>query len=84
MLNLFITIYYGYNMPKQNRLLNLTETFNEMLIQLVSINMFLFTDFVLSEDVKYMVGYCMIFQIVLILIFNLSFVFYFGLRVAYS
>ena len=74
MLNIIITIYYGQYMPKQKKLLNRIELANEMLIQSVSVHMFLFTDFILDEDTKFAIGFVMVGFIGLLLLSNLVFI----------
>ena len=70
-------------MPKQLRLLNVVELINEFLIQAVSVHMFLYTDFIHDETTKFGIGFSMIGFIGLVLLYNLSFVFYFGLKSTY-
>ena len=78
MLNIFVTIYFGKYKPKNTKLQNRIELMNELLIQLVSVHMFLFTDFILDEDLKFAIGFIMVSFIGVLLIFNLAFILYFG------
>ena len=47
-------------MPKISRLQNALEVFNEFMIQCVSVHMFLLTDYISDENIKYGVGFIMV------------------------
>ena len=64
----------------QRKLPNKIELCNEMLIQSVSVHMFLFTDFILDEGTKFVIGFVMVAFIGLLLGFNLIFILFFGFK----
>ena len=51
-----------------------------MLIQSVSVHMFLFTDFILDENAKFAIGFAMVLFIGLLLAFNIIFILYYGVK----
>jgi hypothetical protein len=59
-MNILMTIYQGSNMPLNTRYSNLIELWNEFWIQMATLNLMLFTDFVLTFENKYMYGWSFI------------------------
>lgn len=49
-LNLFMGIYIGYNASKKSPSLNRVDLFNELFIQILTIHVVLFTDFVSDPE----------------------------------
>ena len=64
----------------ESRLKNNIEVFNEIIISVSTLHLVFFTDFVLDKEVQYMYGWSMLGFIVLCIIVNMSFVFYFGFK----
>ena len=59
-LNLFILLYVGGVQPFETRLKNRIEMFNELSICVLTIQMLLFTDFVLSKEAQFEAGWHMV------------------------
>jgi hypothetical protein len=79
-LNLIMMIYIGNSRPFVTRRDNNIEFINEIFIWMSTMHIILFTEFVKDEEVRYMCGWSMLAVISCCMLFNLSFVFYFGLR----
>ena len=78
MLNLFTTIYIGLVRPKVYWLMNYIEMFNEGIFQLATIHLFVFSDFVSSQEVQYDFGFSMVTTMSILITVNFGFVIWFG------
>jgi len=60
-LNIFIFVYFGNVRPLIGRRSNRQEIFNEYCLLLISVILFCFSDFVVEEEAKYLMGFALIF-----------------------
>ena len=77
MLNLITTIYIGLVRPKVYWLMNYIEMFNEGIFQLATIHLFVFSEFVSSQEVQYDFGFSMVTTMSILIFVNFSFVIWF-------
>lgn len=71
-LNLFCFAYFGFSMPLKGREANRIELMNEISTQMLLNFMLCFSDFVIDEETRYLIGYIVYGIIVFMLVFNLS------------
>ena len=83
LMNIVMTIYIGTLMPMVSSKENKILLFNELMIQFISIQVLLFTDWVISEDDKFYYGWHLCFYISVMILFNMSFVVQYMCRVGY-
>ena len=83
LINLGSCIYYGGVQPFDTRFRRRIDLFNEFSILLITWHMMCFTDFVLSSDTQWLVGWSMIFCICLNAFVNISIVLGVGSRLIY-
>jgi len=62
-------------MPMNTKKKNLIDWINDNLVDLLTIHMFCFSDWVPDMEAQYMVGFSMITIIAFMILFNMSFVF---------
>ena len=73
LLAVFYLIWYGSVKPHNTRFTVRLELFNEFCVIMMLYHMFLFTNFNLSETLKYYMGYTCVGTIALMLVVNVSF-----------
>ena len=71
-MNLIVVIYQGSNMPLCRRYQNWIELWNEFWIQMATYNLMLFTDYVITNENKYMYGWS--FIVIMMMHIFLSFI----------
>ena len=70
--NLGMLIYQGNNKPFQGKFRNVSENFNEFIIFICFLHVFLFTDFVGDKSMQYNLGYSLMTVIGVFLTFHLT------------
>ena len=78
--NLAYAVFIGFNKPKVYWVFNYQEQLNELLTQLVTIQLVIFSDFVLDEEVKFLMGWVLVATMALLVGSNLLLVFYSAVR----
>ena len=79
-LNMFISMYQGWNRPMEVPLQNRIEYFNEFVIWLCTVLMMGFTDFIPDQETQLGIGWAMVTIITTLIAVGLAFVFYFGMK----
>ncbi len=70
LLNIIISVYVISIRPFNSTKTNLIEAFNELSILIGSYHMFLFTDFVPDQTIKYLIGWSLILVTLLNILVN--------------
>jgi len=81
LLCLISLVYFGKYMPMKTRKKNRIEWINDNLVDLLTLHMFCFSDWVPDMETQYMVGFSMIAIIALMILINMGLVFGEFLRV---
>ena len=83
LLNNIILIYQGSFSPLISRTKNRIELMNEVFIQVTTLHIVIFTDFVPDQEAQYLAGFSMIIFLALCTIANCSYILKFGFRSLY-
>jgi len=79
-LNLAIIIYIGFSQPFTSRLKNRLEYINEAMVGIITFQFIFCTDWVDSEEFKFELGWILVISVLVLIVINLAFVFYYAFR----
>ena len=79
-LNMAMLIYQGYFQPAYNLFENRIELFNEFNVSVCSTIVLCFTEWIHSEDLKFLIGWCFCCLILFQILINIIIIFYYSMR----